>query len=922
MERCRFIDGEGTFTLENAGAYRGLYFPLAGETGLKSAVTAYLAGDAKTDQNHFLLPPVSIGDLFTGRFSRAFWCVPENGAPWSANGCSAAQHTLLGTADEEPCGITAGYMWLRTTRTGKQFRAEILSFVLPEGDAEIHQLRVENVSDAPVTFTPVAAVPLYGRSADDLRDHRHVTSLLHRICVQPYGVTVTPALSFDERGHQPGDSVYAVLGMDEEGRPPERFFPEQDAFTGPGGTLEWPEALLKNDVGVEPGFVSEGQEALGGLRFAKTTLAPGESREYTLALSVTPKGAPLPTPRERFTDKNGVYAAWERVRAHWRDKVNIRFSTGEPDFDGFMRWVAFQPELRRIFGCSFLPHHDYGKGGRGWRDLWQDCLALLLMDPDQVRRMLLDNFAGVRIDGTNATIIGEGPGQFKADRNAITRVWMDHGVWPMMTTALYIDQTGDLAILDEEQRYFKDRQVRRGAAVDGAWQPERTWQQDASGREYTGTVLEHLLAQDLTAFWDVGEHNHPRLRDADWNDALDMAAERGESVAFASAYAGDLLDLARLIEVRARRGRKTVSLLREMTVLLEGGEALYEDVPAKRALLDRYLDGCVHTVSGERVELDADAVAAALREKGLWLMEHIRRTEWLTDSRGHGWFNGYYDNHGQRLEGERGGGVRMTLTGQVFPVMCGTATDEQVRAVCASADEYLYDGACGGYRLNTRFDSDMGRMFGFAYGEKENGAVFSHMAVMYANALYRRGFVREGRRALDSLFRQAMDFPHSRICPGLPEYFGRDGRGLYHYLTGAASWYLLTMVTEVFGVRGRLGELVIEPRLLPEQFDKAGLARLELPFAGRLLRVDVHAPAGGAAAPYRVASAALDGAPLDGVRPDGVTVPRDTLTALDGGRVHQLDVYLQAETDALRGRLDETMRDGDAAPPEISFKRL
>ena len=38
----------------------------------------------------------------------------------------------------------------------------------------------------------------------------------------------------------------------------------------------------------------------------------------------------------------------------------------------------------------------------------------------------------------------------------------------------------------------------------------------------------------------------------------------------------------------------------------------------------------------------------------------------------------------------------------------------------------------GGYRLNTDFKEekfDLGRMFGFAYGEKENGAVFSHMTV-------------------------------------------------------------------------------------------------------------------------------------------------------------------------------------------------
>ncbi len=55
-------------------------------------------------------------------------------------------------------------------------------------------------------------------------------------------------------------------------------------------------------------------------------------------------------------------------------------------------------------------------------DLWQDCLALLLMNPDGVREMLLNNFQGVRIDGTNATIIGSKEGTFIADRNQITRV--------------------------------------------------------------------------------------------------------------------------------------------------------------------------------------------------------------------------------------------------------------------------------------------------------------------------------------------------------------------------------------------------------------------------------------------------------------------------------------------------------------------
>ena len=153
--------------------------------------------------------------------------------------------------------------------------------------------------------------------------------------------------------------------------------------------------------------------------------------------------------------------------------------------------------------------------------------------------------------------------------------------------------------------------------------------------------------------------------------------------------------------------------------------------------------------------------------------------------------------------------IRMMLTGQVFALMSRTADSEQVEAIIKSADKYLYEKKAGGYRINTNFHEekyDMGRMFGFAYGEKENGAVFSHMTVMYANALYQRGFVKEGYKALYTLFEQAMNTPVSLMYPGIPEYFDADGKGKYPYLTGAASWYMMTMVTQIFGFRGEWGD--------------------------------------------------------------------------------------------------------------------
>ncbi|MNI44225.1 hypothetical protein D3C73_985910 [compost metagenome] len=131
----------------------------------------------------------------------------------------------------------------------------------------------------------------------------------------------------------------------------------------------------------------------------------------------------------------------------------------------------------------------------------------------------------------------------------------------------------------------------------------------------------------------------------------------------------------------------------------------------------------------------------------------------------------------------------MTLTGQVFTIMGGVATEEQVGKITAAVDRYLKDDKIG-YRLNSRFggiQQNLGRAFGFAFGHKENGAMFSHMTVMYANALYKRGFVQEGFEVLDSIYRLSVDFDKSRMYPGVPEYINEKGRGLYTYLTGSAS---------------------------------------------------------------------------------------------------------------------------------------
>ncbi|MDP6685772.1 MAG: cellobiose phosphorylase, partial [Candidatus Omnitrophota bacterium] len=383
-----------------------------------------------------------------------------------------------------------------------------------------------------------------------------------------------------------------------------------------------PEAIIKNlSPKRKHDPTIQGKESIGALRFRPIALPPGKTKRYIILMGITNKETPQKT-FKKFNSKKKIDSSLSANKTFWMKKINaINLNTKDKEFDAWIKWVTLQPELRKIFGCSFLPDFDYGRGGRGWRDLWQDCLTLLLINPKDARKTLINNFGGVRRDGSNATIIGKKDGEFSHDRNNIPRVWMDHGLWPFVTLNLYINQTGDKNILFANAPYFETKKI--------------------------GSVLKHILVEHKRPFSKLGKHGIFRLEGADWNDGLDMATERGESVAFTAAYVGNLINLSDLLE-RTKYNPKVI-------------------------------DG--------------------LRRKIKRLRDRIREREWIKTRSGYSFFNGYYDNKGKRVEGDHKNGVRMTLTGQVFPIMSGVATEKQIKAIYRSAKKYLWDSKLQGFRL-------------------------------------------------------------------------------------------------------------------------------------------------------------------------------------------------------------------------------
>lgn len=810
-KKYKFIDNNGTFILNNATSFKNLYFPLTNFHGLKSSITPSLNGDIKLNHNHFFLLPLSEIDLHNSFFGRNIWFKVNDNIDWALSGNSYYQNY-----NKDEVTIKAGFLYHQLERSNNLFKTITTSFVTIDDNIELHQVVFTNTSSKKITVKIISAVPIYGRSADNLRDHRHVTSLLNRAFVVQNGIINRPTLLFDERGHRINDTSYGIFIKLSKGII-EKYWPILDEFIGYSNLVS-PDLITQSiNSSHFIGEVVEGYEVIGALESSIIELEPKEKVEIKMALVIGKTNKEIENLAKLYLKKDFT-SELNLCTNYWINLLDkLSFSLVNEDYSNWLKWVCLQPILRRIYGCSFLPHHDYGRGGRGWRDLWQDLLALILMEDQDIRSNIINNFAGIRIDGSNATIIGSKPGEFIADRNQIVRVWSDHAIWGLFTILIYLEYSGDIEILFLNQSYFKDKFSHYTRNINTLDNPNNVLL-DKHGNIYEGSIFEHLLIQNIIPFYNVGPHGFVRLEDADWNDGMDMAKQNGETVAFTAFYAYNLLSIAELCDKLNETGKKSIDLIIELQPLLIENKANIDlSVKEKNNLLDEYFYKVKDFISGDKFTIPTILLASILRAMGYQFINNIRETEWYQDDR-IGWFNGYYDNDSIALDNFEM--RKMGLTGQVFTILSGTATNEMVEKQIKAVDTILYDHSIPGYRLNSNYNelkTNMGRLFGFAYGSKENGAVFSHMVIMYAFALYSRGFVDAGYRVISSVY-DAINNPNSKIYPGIPEYFNNEGRGMYHYLTGSASWLIFTMTNQIFGIKGDYGTLVFEPKLVKEQF--------------------------------------------------------------------------------------------------------
>ncbi|AKL97787.1 GH36-type glycosyl hydrolase domain-containing protein [Endomicrobium proavitum] len=781
------------------------------------------------------------GPNFPKGQARFLWIRPKGDKPWLVN-----NYDVTNTETSEPkYEMGLGYVRFSGKLKKRALSASATIFVPNDEMAEIWLVEIKNESSKEQTVDFIPAVPIFGGNRAYVEYHRDVVRLYNKSQVTDH-IEILPGLEWVEGSTDSSDICYLMGAATPNGKKGDRFYSDRETFLGANNSWLKPQAIVEN---IPPKAQCYGKEAVGAIEFKNIVIAARKSVKFAVVNAITFEGSKGARQLLKKYDYAGSVKAFEKLNNFWKERTSrVVITTQNKDFNNLWNnWWCYQLSMRYWFGNTGHPQTDYGSDFSGWRDFWQDMMAATVIDPKDLEERTMKTLEGIRLDGTNATRFFARTKEFGSDE--VNGLWCDHPYWTAQTVMLLINFLGDYGfLLKSGIAYFKDCYRSRGEVKDDTWKKGVIDnQKTASKTVYKGTVLEHLLVQLLTMFYDVGNNNLLKQKRADWNDAVDQV--KGENVTFTFGLALDCNELADLIEkVAQKKNISEVEVFEELALLIEKNAA-HADIAAKvrQKTLEKYLAKVNGNISGKKVKIKVAALVADLRKKAALSIANANKKAFNGS-----YYSGYIFANGKPVDGifKNGALSKKNPTTDDFEMMLMPQTwslvskgADKIKAsdkVINSVFKHLLDKKIGALKLNyppyLKFDKTIGRITGFAAGTKENNALFCHANLFFTWALLRRDRADDAYRIFSGINPLNQYQEVFRSGPWIPEYYVSSdnpniaGRGEYPILTGSAAWTRYLFQNFFFGVRGELDGLRIDPRL-PAHKDFNG-AKLSIDFRG------------------------------------------------------------------------------------------
>ncbi|MGV8026490.1 MAG: GH36-type glycosyl hydrolase domain-containing protein [Anaerolineaceae bacterium] len=418
--------------------------------------------------------------------------------------------------DSFECHVGLGYTTIISQVYG--IHTEVTIFVPENEHCEIRDIHIQNVSGEPLDIDVIPVLEY--THPDALGQYTNADwipqTMQSKALQEEDGCTILLQYPFMLRDTR--------INYFTSNHPVSSFETDRKKFLGDDeyGSFKDPLSLHQNALSN-----SEAQRGdnMAALLHTLGTVQPGEIKQIITVLGQAKSIADARPVIRKYKNPAAVQVALKELSKFW-DGFLESFKVKSPDADLDVMINLYNPrQCYTTFTWSrYLSYYQLGLGARGIgiRDSSQDTLAILAAVPEEARPFLKHLLSFQKIDGSAMhqfnplTNIGNcGDSLEMEDRY---HFYSDDHLWLVLGITAYINETGNVDILDEMIPYYdKDRDEKPIG---------------------TGSVMEHIERAFNFSRNNTGSHGLPLLGFADWNDTVNLP--KGAE----SFFSANLYDLA------------------------------------------------------------------------------------------------------------------------------------------------------------------------------------------------------------------------------------------------------------------------------------------------------------------------------------------------------------------------------------------
>ncbi len=663
------------------------------------------------------------------------------------------------------CRHGMGYTVISGKSNG--LKAEITFFVPNNYKGEIQKVTLKNEGTAPKTFKLFSFLEWCLWNAED--DSTNFQRNFNTGEVEIEGSTLFHKTEYKERRDH---FAFYTVNADIEG-----YDCDRESFMGLYNGFENPQAVL---AGKANNSKADGWSPIAS-HCLNISLAPGESKDLVFILGYVENpqeekfnadGTMNKTRAyamiEQFNSTEKVDAALAELKKSWTDLLS-KYTVNTPD-DKMNRMVNIwnQYQCMVTFNMSrSASYFESGIGrGMGFRDSNQDLLGFVHQIPDRARERILDLAATQFEDGG---CFHQYQPLTKKGNDAVGGDFSDDPLWMILSTAAYIKETGDYAILDEMVPYRNDETLA---------QP----------------MMHHLQQSFYRVVNNVGPHGLPLSMRADWNDCLNLSCfsnTPGESFQTWTS---------------PKYGEDKYSKVAESLFVA----TLFTYAGPEYVALCKY-KGLDDAASKAQAEIDK------MKNN---IVEHGFDGDWFLRA---------YDDFGRKVGSKENDEGKIFIEPQGFAVMSEIGKDKGYDLkTLESIDKYL--NCKHGLVLNnpafTKYYIEFGEISTYPAGYKENAGIFCHNNAWIICA---EAFVGHGDKAFEyyskiapaylediSDLHRTEPYVYAQMIAGKDA--GRFGEAKNSWLTGTAAWNFVAVSQYMLGIIPDYNGLKVDPSI-PSAWD-------------------------------------------------------------------------------------------------------